>query len=44
MDVKAGLISREQHRLRVFENGALRIIFEPKGVNRRLEKKAQEGT
>jgi hypothetical protein len=30
MGVKLGLILREEHRLRVFENRVLRRIFEPK--------------
>jgi hypothetical protein len=29
--VKLGLTLREEHRLRVFENRVLRIIFGPKG-------------
>jgi hypothetical protein len=31
MDVKPGLMLREQHRPRVFENGELKGIFETKG-------------
>jgi hypothetical protein len=31
MGVKLGLLLREEHRLRVFENWVLRKIFRPKG-------------
>jgi hypothetical protein len=41
MGVKLGLTLKEEHRLRVFENGVLRRISGPEGRSgRRLEKNA----
>ena len=38
MGVKPGLLLREEHRLRVFENRALRKIFWPKDEVKGMEK------